>query len=308
MGASLRDQVANPFYGFIKLGTLSQPTVQRAQLLLPHPQYQSLYDFGGRVGDTSYHSLQMKAEKRFAGGGMLLASYTFSKSLGNAETFSTWLEGGAGGTGAAGAQDYGNLRGEKSLSSFDSRQRLTVSYVMDLPFGKGRKFLSKVKGISDKLISGWGINGMTTLQMGMPLSIGATPIVSMAAYGVGTRANVVVGCDKSIDGPVQQRLGRYFNTACYSVPAAYTWGTNSRTDPDLRGNGTNNFDFAAFKRTSITERLGLEFRLETFNLFNRVKFSNPNTTQTTAATSTFGRITTQSNTPRLLQLALRLSF
>ncbi len=308
LGASLRDQVPNPFYGFIKTGTLAQPTVQRAQLLLPHPQYQSLLDFGGRVGDSSYHSLQMKAEKRFAGGGMLLASYTFSKSLGNAETFTSWLEGGAGGTGSAGAQDYSNLKGEKALNSFDSRQRLTISYVVDLPFGKGKTFLPDVKGISDKLISGWGINGMTTLQMGMPLSITATPIVSMAAYGIGTRANVVAGCQKTIGGPVQQRLNRAFNTDCYSVPAAYTWGTNGRTDPNLRGNGTNNFDLAVFKRTALTERYGLEFRLETFNLFNRVKFSNPGTGVTTAATTTFGRITNQANTPRLLQLALRLRF
>jgi hypothetical protein len=179
---------------------------------------------------------------------------------------------------------------------------------MDLPFGKGQRLLPDVKGISDRLISGWGINGMTTLQLGMPLGLGATPIVNMSAFGIGTRPSVVAGCDKFIDGPIQQRLNQYFNTSCYSVPAAYTWGTNSRTDPNLRGTGINNFDFALFKRTSITERFRLEFRLETFNLFNRVKFSNPNLTATTAATSSFGRITTQANTPRLLQLALRLSF
>ncbi|MFB3778987.1 MAG: carboxypeptidase regulatory-like domain-containing protein [Bryobacteraceae bacterium] len=308
MGASLRDQVANPFYGFIETGTLAQKTVQRAQLLLPHPQYQSLYDFGGYVGDTNYHSLQMKAEKRFGGGGMLLASYTFSKSIGNAETFSSWLETGASGTGAAAVQDYSNLKGERSLSSFDARQRLTISYVLDLPVGKGKKLLPDVKGAADKLVSGWGINGMSTFQMGFPLGLSATPIVSMSAYGVGTRPNVVADCDKTLDGPVQQRLSQFFNTACFSVPPAYTWGAESRTDPNLRGNGINNFDFAVFKRTSITERYGLEFRLETFNLFNRVKFSNPGTTVTTAAATTFGRITAQANTPRLLQLALRLRF
>jgi hypothetical protein len=305
-GKPLQDQVSNPFYGFIKVGTLAQPTVQRGQLLLPFPQYQSLYDFGGYMGDTTYHSLQMKAEKRFASGGLLLASYTFSKSIGNAETFSSWLEGGAGGTGAAGVQDYSNLKAERSLSSFDSRQRLTVSYVLDLPFGKGKKLLPDVKGIADRVISGWGINGMTTLQMGMPLGFGATP--NLTGFNTGLRPNVVAGCNKSISGPVQQRLKGFFNTACFSVPGAFTFGSEARTDPNLRGNGTNNFDFAVFKRTAITERFGLEFRLETFNLFNRVKFSNPNLTATTAANSTFGWITSQANTPRLLQLALRLRF
>ena len=258
------------------------------------------------MGDTIYHSLQMKAEKRFASGGMLLVSYTFSKSIGNAETFSSWLEGGSTGTGAAGVQDYSNLKAERSLSSFDSRQRLTVSYVLDLPFGKGKKLLPDVKGVADKVISGWGINGITTLQMGFPLGLTATP--NLTGFNTNLRPNVVAGCEKTISGPIQQRLSQYFNTACFSVPGAFTFGSESRTDPTLRGTGINNFDFAVFKRTAITERFGLEFRLETFNLFNRVKFSNPNLTATTSANSTFGRITSQANNPRLLQLALRLSF
>jgi hypothetical protein len=258
------------------------------------------------MGDTTYHSLQAKAEKRFASGGLLLAAYTFSKSIGNAETFSSWLEGGATGTGAAGVQDYSNLRGERALSSFDSRQRLTLSYVLDLPVGKGKKFLTDVHGVPDRLISGWGINGMSTFQMGMPLGLTATP--NLTGFNTGLRPNVVAGCDKVISGPIQQRLDRAFNTACFSVPGAFTFGGESRTDPNLRGPGINNFDFAVFKRTAITERYNLEFRLETFNLFNRVKFSNPNLVASTAANATFGRITSQANTPRLLQLALRFRF
>ena len=70
----------------------------------------------------------------------------------------------------------------------------------------------------------------------------------------------------------------------------------------------NNFDFALFKRTSISERFNLEFRVESFNLFNRVQFGPPNTTETTAAGSTFGYVTTQINSPRLIQLALRLRY
>lgn len=306
MGAQLREQVPNPFYGLIKVGALSQPTVQRGQLLMTFPQYQSLHDYGGRVGDSIYHSLQVKAEKRFRRGGMILGAYTFSKSLGNTETYSSWLEGGASGTGAAGVQDWSNLKSERSLSSFDSRQRLTISYVVDLPFGRGQHFLPDVKGIADKLISGWGINGLSTFQMGMPLALTASP--NQTGFNTGLRPNVVPGCKKVIGGPIQQRLDKAFNTECFSVPDAFTFGTESRTDPELRGHGINNFDFAVFKRTTIRELYQLEFRVETFNLFNRVKFSNPDTTVSTSATSTFGRITNQANTPRLLQLALRFRF
>ena len=306
MGKSLRDQVANPFYGFIKVGTLAQPTVQRGQLLLPYPQYQSLYDFGARVGDTTYHSLQMKAEKRFPAGGMLLAAYTFSKSIGNAETYTSWLEGGAGGTGSAEPQDYSNLRAERSLSSFDSRQRLTVSYVLDLPFGKGQKFLPDVKGISDKVISGWGINGMTTLPDGDAAGVHRHSEPDRLQHRPAPERRGGLRQESRRSGPAE--ADPVFQHRVLLRPRRFHFRLGGRTDPTLRGTGTNNFDFAVFKRTAITERYGLEFRLETFNLFNRVKFSNPNTTASTSATSTFGRITAQANTPRLLQLALRLRF
>jgi hypothetical protein len=119
---------------------------------------------------------------------------------------------------------------------------------------------------------------------------------------------VVSGCDSQIEGPAQQRLSRWFNTSCFTVPTAYTFGNASRTDPSLRGHGINNFNFAFFKRTSITERFKLEFRTEAFNLFNRVQFGRPNQGATTAANNTFGVVSTQINDPRLIQLSLRLFY
>ena len=306
LGSKLGEQVPNPFYGVITAGALAQPTVQRGQLLRPFPQYLSNIDFGGFIGNTSYHSLQMKAEKRFNRGGALLAAYTFSKIIGDTETASSWLEGGNSGTGAAGVQDYSNLRSERALSSFDSRQRLTFSYVIDLPMGKGAHLFGNAKGIADKLVSGWSANGLLTFQEGFPLGLTATPNVT--GLDTGLRPNVVAGCNPVIGGAVQARLNRAFNTSCYSVPGAYTFGSESRTDPVLRGNGTNNIDFALSKKTAITERYNLEFRVEAFNLFNRVKFSNPGTVASTAANNTFGVISSQANTPRLLQLALRMRF
>jgi hypothetical protein len=278
--------------------------VQLGQLLLPFPQYTSLTDPGGYVGDSTYHSLQVKAEKRFKSGGTVLASYTFSKILANVETLTTWLETQAGGV--SGVQNIYNFAAEKSLSNFDSRQRLVLSYVYDLPFGKGRQLLSGVHGIADKLATGWGINGVSTFQKGFPLGITASP--NTTGLNTGLRPNVTPGCNKVTSGSSQSRIAQWFNTSCFSVPAAYTFGSESRTDPVIRGPGINNFDFALFKRTSISERFNLEFRAEAFNLFNRVWFGPPNTVATTAANNTFGQITTQLNQPRLLQLALRLRY
>jgi hypothetical protein len=305
LGSKLVQQVPNPFYGLIANGTLSQPTVQYNQLLRPFPEYGSLNDPGSYIGNSTYEALQAKVEKRFGSGGTALVAYTFSKMIDDAESVTTWLDTAA--TGQPGYQDYNNLRLERSLSSFDSRQRLVMSYVYELPFGRGKHFLNNVSGITDRLVSGWGVNGVTTLQKGFPLGLTATPNLTQSLGG-GLRPNVVAGCNPVVSGPIQSRLNQYFNTSCYSVPGPYTFGTESRTDPVLRGPGIANWDFALFKNTHVNERIAVELRAEAFNLFNRVQFGTPNTVDTTAANSTFGVISTQLNNPRLLQFALRLRY
>ena len=290
-------------YGLVANGAISQPTVQFGQLILPFPQYTSGTDPGAYIGNSSYQALQAKVEKRFSAGGTLLAAYTFSKIIADVETLTSWLD---SPTGVGGIQNWYNMRGEYALSSFDSRSRLTISYVYDLPFGKGQKLLPGVRGVADKLISGWGVNGLTTFQDGFPLALTASPNVT--GFNTGLRPNVVAGCNPVIGGSIQNRLTEYFNTSCYSVPASFTFGSESRTDPVLRGPGTNNWNASIYKRTTITERFRLEFRAEAFNLFNRVQFGNPGTGATTAAANTFGIISSQLNSPRLIQLALKLVY
>ena len=198
------------------------------------------------------------------------------------------------------------MRLERALSSFDSRQRLTVAYVTDLPIGSGQRFLSGVQGVGGTLISGWGLDGASTFQDGFPLGMTATP--NLTGFNSGLRPNIVSGCDPNISGSAQSRLNQFFNTACFTVPGAFTYGTASRTDPHLRGPGINNFDIALSKKTRINERFNLEFRTEFFNAFNRVQFGKPNQVDTTASNSTFGVVSTQVNSPRLIQFALRLRY
>jgi len=220
------------------------------------------------------------------------------------ETLTTWLD---TPNGVSGIQNWNNFRAERALSSFDSRQRLTLSYVFDLPMGKGHKFLAGMNGFADRLVSGWGMNGVTTFQKGFPLGFTATPN-QLATFNHGLRPNVVPGCTARLEGRAQDRLNKWFDTSCFTVPASYTFGSAGRSDPSVRGPGIANYNFALFKRTRINERFNLEFRSEFFNLFNRVQFGQPNRVATTASNSTFGQITTQYNDPRLIQLALRLRF
>jgi len=305
MGSALNNLVPNPFFGLVQTGALSQSTVKEGQLLLPFPEYTGVSESGGYLGNSTYHSLQMKVEKRYASGGTVLAAYTFSKLIADVGSLTTWLDSGVG-LASNTPQDPNNLRAEKSLAGFDSRQRLTIAYALDLPFGQGHRFLSGGNGAVKKFTSGWTVSGGSTFQEGFPLALTATPNVT--GFNLGLRPNVVPGCNPVTSGSATSRLTDWFNVACFTVPAAYTLGNESQTDPRLRGPGIANYNFALFKKTNLTERFNLEFRSEIFNLFNRVQFGLPNTTVTTAANPTTGYITTQINQPRLIQLALRLVF
>ena len=128
----------------------------------------------------------------------MLVAYTNAKLMSNTDTLTSWLEGGTSG-GVGGVQDWNNLKGERSLSSQDVSQRLVISYVLDLPFGHGKKFASGVSGAKDKLVSGWGLDGVSTFQRGFPVKISDGKGNSLTALSLGTgtlRPNVVPGCNK----------------------------------------------------------------------------------------------------------------
>jgi hypothetical protein len=134
----------------------------------------------------------------------------------------------------------------------------------------------------------------------------ATP--NLTGFNTGLRPNVAAGCNKTIEGSAQSRITKWFNTSCFSVPPAFTFGSQGRLDPNIRGAGIANYDVSIFKKTQLRENLNMEFRTEFFNVFNRVQFGNPNNTVTSAANATFGIVSSQANSPRVAQFALRLRF
>ncbi len=306
---AIYQQITNPISS--PNPNLSGATIRAGQLDRPYPQYNGL-DLGGYgCCSSNYNSLQATVTRRFAGGGTLLAAYTNSKLLSNTDTLTSWLEGNTGGVGQV--QDWNNLNGERSLSSQDVSQRLVISYVLDLPFGHGKAFLNGSTGAMDKLVSGWGIDGVTTFQRGFPLKIswaGASTTLENSNFGVSNvRPNVVQGCDKSAGG---RNIDKWFNTACFSAPPEWGFGTESRVDSSLRQDGINNFDFAIFKRTTFHERYGLEFRTEFFDLFNHPQFGPPGTgfngTASGSQNNGFGVVSSTINNPRLIQFALKFVF
>ncbi len=305
-------QVPNTLTG-IATGPLAQsvaPNINAGQYLRPYPEYTGVSLAGYGCCESIYHSLQATVTRRFQGGGTLLAAYTNAKLISNTDTLTTWLETDTGGVGSV--QDWNNLKGERSLSSQDIPQRLVVSYVLDLPFGHGQKFLGGATGVVDKVVGGWGIDGVTTFQRGFPLKISyGGPNTPLEGANLGTgklRPSVVAGCDKKApSNGLQAKLGEWFNTACFTAPPDWGFGDEPRVDATLRMDGIDNFDFAIFKRTRFgpDDRLGLEFRTEFFDLFNHPQFGAPSTAE---GTSTFGTVNSQINNPRQIQFALKFLF
>ncbi len=300
LGNQLTNNVPNPYVGIPVSGSLAGSTVQAGQLLRPYPQYNGVQFAGEGIGNSSYNSLQVTATKRFSGGNQLSVAYTHSKLISDTDTVTSWLEAGGG----TSYQDWNNIRNERSLASFDTPDRMVVTYVLDVPVGKGRKFLSHANGLVQSTLGGWGIQGTTTLQSGFPLHFN-TSNNQTNSFGGGSRPNVAAGCEASTSGSAPSRVGAWFDTACFSQPAPFTFGDEPRVDPGLRAAGVANWDFAAVKSFPVGESLKFQFRAEFFNLFNRVQFSYPGQT---FGNSNFGVVTSQYNNPRLIQFALRADF
>lgn len=318
---TIATQITNPMAGTSANTTIGGPMIAAGQFDRPYPEYTGLNLGGYGCCESSYNSLQATVTRRFQGGGTLLVAYTNAKLMSNTDTLTSWLESNTGGVGAV--QDWNNLKGERSLSSQDVSQRLVVSYVLDLPFGHGKAYASNLSGIANGVVSGWGLNGITTFQRGFPLKISwaGTPTgIESANLGVANiRPDVVSGCSKKSGGNhvstnVAGDPELWFNTSCFAAPPQWGFGSEARADSTLRTPGIDNFDFAIFKRTQVTEKVGIEFRTEIFNLFNHPYFAPPGEGYNGTPTGNgFGQVTGtvfggSANPERLIQFALKVVF
>ena len=298
LGSRLLDQVTNPFFGLVASGNLAQPTVTRGQLLRPYPQFTGVSFSANSAGASTYHSFQARVERRFSDGLTLLAAYANSKLISNTEGLKTFVDGEF----AAGPQNNNNLRLERSVAPQDVSQRLVMNFIYELPFGKGRHFLGSAHGALAAVAGGWSITGITTFQTGRPLNL-STATNNTNSSGGGSRPNNN-GHTGNLTGS-ERTLDRWFNTSVFSQPDPFTFGNTGRLLPDAREAGITNFDFSGQKNFRATERFTVQFRAEFFNLFNTPQFGRPGTALGNAQ---FGIISGQANSPRQIQLGLKLLF
>lgn len=297
LGAQLLQNVPNPFFGLIDTGTMAGRNVQRRFLLRPFPQFGDVSALAVSGGTSIYHSFQMKAEKRLSRGLAFLVAYTNAKLIEDASS--------------SNAQGFGQLatrqniydrRGERAVSPNDISQRLVFSYIYELPVGRGRRVGRDWNRLTDAVLGGWQINGITTLQTGLPLSISAPNTCN--CFNPALRPNI--SGSAALSGPVIERLTRYFDTSVFSQPAPFSFGNAPRTLPDVRAPGVRNWDFSLFKNFRA-QRWSVQFRAEAFNLFNTPQFGFPDVNFGNFGRG-FGEIRSQANSPRQMQFALKVLF
>lgn len=294
LGTALNQQVLNPFFGSISVGTLAQRTVTRRQLLLPFPQFTNVNVINMTLANSIYHSLQFKMDKRFSKGVGVLVAYTVGKLITDSNN-TVSNNGGPSANNTANTQNWYNLRSERSLSEMDVPRNLVVSFVAELPFGPGKKFFSASRGIGAKVVRGWQLNGITSHRAGFPLSISAN------IAGGGNRPNST-GQSAELSSP---SLNKWFDTAAFLQPPSFSLGNVGRTLPDARGPAIVNLDLSLIKNTKLTERAQLQLRFEYFNVTNTPPFGLPNTALGSGA---FGRVQSTLLLPRVGQVAAKINF
>ena len=246
------------------------------------------------LGNGKYNSVYGKLDKKASHGFAALISYTYSKSTdnegGNIDNQST-------------IQDYNNPNADYGPSDFDVRQTLVASPIYELPFGKGRAFASNGR-LMNALVGGWQVSAIVTASTGLPFTVRTTQDYS-------NTNSASPRPDRVCNGTGPKKLNEWFNTNCFSTAALaqdFADGTprfgNSRRNI-LRQPGMQNWDIGTTKKFTIHDGIAAEFKGEFFNAFNHTNFGAPGAV---IGSDTAGVISSQSGSPRNVQLALKVDF
>ncbi|MEO7143605.1 MAG: TonB-dependent receptor [Bryobacteraceae bacterium] len=265
------------------------------QALRPFPQYLTIQtaDQGGdKSGHSNYQAFVLKADRRLSGGLIFQWSYTFSKLLTNADTYyaNTGL-----------SEDQYNRGLEKSIGEYDQTHVVKLSTVYELPFGRGKRWLTH--GFANQVLGGWRLSANQIYASGFPLAVtrnNPLPIFNgqdrpvITSYE-GWRAAATGGFDPHAD--------LFYDKNAFPAQPNYGFGNATRYNPKVRAFPTLNEDVSLGKSFNLTESRHIDFRAEAFNLFNRTVFGNPDSNLNS---KTFGVVSSQANSPRQMQLALKL--
>jgi len=238
---------------------------------------------------SSYNGLQVELNKQMSEGLSFKGSYTWSKSMDwQSDPYGTQ------------PRDYYNLRADWGPSDYNRPQLFVFSSIYQLPVGRGKQFLKDASTLTDRVLGGWSLGTIISLESGSPTDALANGDVANTGWP-SQRAQRTGADPYSVSGG--GGFKQWLNPASFAQPAPFTVGDESRND--LHGPSFKNVDFNASKLFPLTERTNLIFRAEMFNLFNHTNYGLPSTT---VANSNFGQITTANGTGRLVQFGLKVQF
>jgi trimeric autotransporter adhesin len=309
---ALLDQVPNPFFG-LPAGqgkSVTSATIQRRELLRPFPQFGDILMRQNTGGRSQYNAAVFKFEKRVSNGWGGRINYTYSKLMDN-----QFGEGNFFSSASTEAQDAYNIDAEYSIGLLDVPHKMTISPIIELPFGEGKRWAQS--GIGAAILGDWTISSIIGFESGFPLQV-RNNTANTQIFTRMQRANPGTG-DIATDGSRYDRLappqgssctngcgiGLWLNDAAFATAPQYTLGTLPRTLADVRTPHRNNWDFVASKDVRMKGNMRGEIKFEVLNLTNTVKTTGPVVTK---GSTTFGQIRTQSGFMRLTQLMFRLSF
>jgi len=272
---------------------------------LPYPQFPGGVSVDAfPIANSSYHSLQLMAEKRYSNGLQFLVTYVWSKSIDNSsapDDNTTWLGS------FTSLQDPNKPQLERSLSTFDVPSVFQFSYIYELPVGRGKMFLSAMPAWLDTIVGGWKTNGVWRFASGRPLSFFTYDGISIPTYG-GQRPNIV-GKPQRRAGKDSEWINQYIvNPTSFQLPPVYTLGNAPRATGLVRSPMAFNANMSVekdFSLSKIHEGMKFELRLEAQNAFNHPVFGSPNTT---VDDPDFGIISYTANGPRQVQLGMKITF
>src|SRR5215510_3571338 len=256
-----------------------------AQMLRPFPQYNSVSDVYGNVGQSNYNALQASIQQRLSHGLTFNLNYTFSKALGTINgNRSAYIQ-------------------EKNLSTTDQPHLVNAFYSYQLPFGKGRTF-NPENNVVRAAIGSWQISGVTRFESGTPLG----PFT--ATCNVPQAGTCWASYNPNFTGSVRLEgdggVSPFIDVNAFLSPASFTYGNTPATGAyGLRNPHFFNQDLSATRNFQIREDLRFVFGADSFNLFNNVRLGSINTNITN---SNFGKAAAQVNLPRVFQFKLRVEF
>jgi hypothetical protein len=257
----------------------------------PYPQFGGFSNLVNR-GNSNYHSLQLKVEKRAGHGLTFLSAFTYSKSINDQPEICC---------SSPTPQNSYDLGPERGSSDFDQRLRWVTSFDYQLPIGKGQALLSSGRA-ADLILGGWHLGGIIALHTGFYF----TPQVGFDPSNTGS--NGMTRADQVCNGNLprgERKITNWFNTSCYVDPAEFTFGNAGKNS--LEGPGAVTSDMSLRKVFNITDRTNLEFRFELFNAFNHPVFAQPDPFEDDGPGS-FGVISSTVVPSRQMQFGLKLNF